>query len=602
MSNKKINELDEIRNYVGEVNKEITQNQSKNIIAYCRVSDSRQIDNNSPETQINDIKRYSNSKGFKVVKNFKILGESSRQGKKRPSINELFQFIKETKHKIHSIVVFHSNRLTRDGGFGAEFIDKLIKKGIGFTDLSEPNDIFTDAGRLRQINAFYGAEHENATRKKFINSTILEKLKQGYTMRKTPRGYTSIKLGKTKDQKIIINADGKLIKHAFSLKLNQNYSNVKIAGIMKSQGLDISYKVWSKIFKNVYYCGLIKDKRLIDFGGIVKGRHPKMITIEQYKIINNINGARRRVIKQKEVPQVPLRKHLTCSCCRQKLTGYKASKRKNLFYYKCRTSDCKINRSNKIIHGLYQNLLSGFSFNTKYEPQLNKVLSSVLKRINSDNRKRKKEISSKINSIQSERITAIRNMNLHPNDKDLYKELVNLLGNDITNLELQLSKVKVGLDEIENNIDKAIKFVNDLSNIWLRSDFNTRVKLQELVFPDGVLYDKKSNILTPQRINPIFQFFKDYKDIVEQNEENPKPKNPFSENEKTSKNTLGFRTSNNSDKTSATSTKSSGHNYSIDSDCIEKISLVLLPTHRSNNFGNELVDSMNELIRFIEWL
>jgi len=604
MSNQKINELDEIRNYTGEVNKEITQNNSKNIIAYCRVSDVKQIGNNSTETQLNDAKRFAINNNLKIVKNFNVLGESSKQGSKRPSIDELFEFIKDTNHKIHAIAVFHSNRLTRDGAFGAQFIDKLIKKGIGFIDLNGINDIFTAEGRLRQINAFYGAEQDNVTRKKFINSTILNKLRQGYTMRKPPRGYRMVKIGrdKTKEQKVIINQEGKLLKQAFLLKLNYNYSNVKISEIMKSQGLDVSDKAIGKIFKNVYYCGLIKDKRLVELKGIIKGRHKAMITLEQYKIINNIGGIRKRIIKKKEHEELPLRKHLVCSGCHKNITGYKASKRSDLFYYKCRTTGCKVNKSNNAIHDLYINLLSGFCMNQKYLPQLNTELVNVFKNVNKDNQQIKKDITTKLNSITKERFSAIRNMNQNHEDRLLYKELIESLDDEANNLKEQLSQIKVGINEVEKSIDKAIHFINDLPNIWSKSDFNSKVRLQELVFPDGVSYNKKSNTLTPQRINPIFQFFKDYKEKILGVEVPGDEFNPVSKLQYLAKNIDESRTVKNEFKSTEIPVNmvvsdDVNHDYMM-----EKIPSVLLPTHRSNNFGTKIIASMEELMYLINTL
>lgn len=598
MSNKRKKEQDEFEEmklYLGKTKKLITQNKSKYIIAYCRVSSSRQKDNYSIENQLSCIKRYAKENGLIIVKVFKVNGETSKKGSKRPSIEDLLQFIKKTKYKISEIVVFHSNRFTRDGSLGDRFLDKIIAKGIGFNDLNDPNDIFTELGRVKQVDAFYDAEKDNIIRKKFINTTIIEKLRQGYTMRKPPLGYQALKLGKGKgkQQKIIITEQGKLIKQAFKLKLDYNYSNVMIAEMMNQRGLDVTHKQLGLIFKNPYYCGTICDSRLIESNGLAKGRHPKMITWEEHKIINDLGNSKKRGIRKSDKDDLPLRKHLICSKCNCKLTGYPATKRKDLFYYKCRTKGCKVNTNTKIIHELYNDLLKQFSFNKVYLPQLTKNLDEVFKILNKSNRQLKKELATKIGEEEKERKNAIRNMNSYPEDRELYKELVSDCDNKIKGLNEQLVQIRIGIEEINNNTIEALQLISDLDNIWNQSDFRLKIRLQKLIFPDGVIYDKKSNKLKPVQISPIFSFIKDFKE-----------KNKLSHTDKInqnfSENKGKVRTQNSTENKAVTSTKTAGYGSIDEVNDSEKIQLVPLASSRSNNFDHNLFDSMDELIRFIE--
>lgn len=598
MSNKRKKERDEFEEmklYLGKTKKLITQNKSKYIIVYCRVSSSKQIDNYSIDNQLNDIKKYAKENGLTIVKIFKVDGESSKRGSKRPSVDDLLQFIKETKYEIREIVVFHSDRFARDGAFGDKFLDKIISKGIGFNDLDDPNDIFTELGKIKQANAFYEAEKSNIVRKKYINTTTIKKLKLGYTMRKPPLGYRGLKIGKGKDkkQKIIITEQGKLIKQAFQLKLDYNYSNVMIAEMMSQRGLDITHKQLGLIFKNPYYCGTIRDSRLIESNGLAQGRHPKIITWEEHKIINNLGNTKKRAIRKSDIDDLPLRKHLICSKCNCKLTGYPASKRKDLFYYKCRTQGCKVNTNTKIIHELYSDLLKQFSFNKTHLPQLTKDLGEVFKILNKSNRQLKKELTTKIGEEEKERKNAIRNMNSYPEDRKLYKELVSDCDNRIKGLNEQLVQIRIGIEEINNNTIRALQLVNDLPSIWNESDFKLKVRLQELIFPDGVTYHKKSNILKPVQISPIFGFIKDFKEKNKLNHTDKIIQN-FQENK------AKVRTQNLTGNKAVTSIKTRGYGSIDEVENSEKIQLVPLPSSRSNNFDHTLFDSMDELIRFTE--
>lgn len=512
--------LELIRKESKHVNKIVAQNKSKNIIAYCRVSDSKQIDNYSPEVQLNYIKRYAKENGLKIVKTQTVLGESSKRGSKRPSIIELEEFINASNHKIHSIVVFHSNRFTRDGIFGANFLDGIISKGIGFMDINDPNDIFTDIGRLRQIDNFYDAEYDNVNRKKFINAITLDKLKQGYTMRRPPRGYRLIKTKGKRDQLVIITEEGELIKQAFRLKLDYNYSNITIADMMQARGLKITNKALGKIFKNVYYCGFIKDTRLIEYNGYVQGRHPAMITPEEFETLN-FSKPKNRSIRKNEIEKLPLRKHLICSKCNTKLSGYKASNRDDLFYYKCRTKGCGINIKNEIVHQLYLDFLNRFSFNQGYLPLFEKSLNEIFKMINKENADLKQQLVGVITQLKKERFIAIRNMNSFPEERNFYKELIEDCDNRLVKLKEQVGNIKFFSDEVKKHTYKVLNFINNISDIWENSDFVHRLKLQELMFPSGIWYSKSSNKLVTPEINPIFNIISDLKrELVKNSKKN----------------------------------------------------------------------------------
>jgi len=602
MNNKNDYVIEKLRKNFKHVKTQTTQNKSRNIIAYCRVSDAhKQGDNYSISTQLNCIKRYAEQNNLNIVKIYKILGESSKKGSKRKSIRELLEFIINTKLKIHEITVFHTNRFARDGKFGGEFLDKIIPKGIGFRDLNSQNDIFTQEGKIRQVNAFYDAEQDNITRTKFINAVTLEKLMQGYTMRKPPKGYKLFKSDKRKrkQQKVVITKEGELIRQAFRLKIDYNYSNVMIVEIMNPRGLKITDKALGLIFKNPYYCGIIKDRRLLDYNGYVEGLHPKMITPDEYDIINSSKGKRRQ-IKRKEIEQLPLRRYLICSNCNQKFTGYKATNRKNLFYYKCSTKGCGVNIKKEIIHDLYIEKLKTLSFNRSYLPQLKSMLDGVFKNINQSNIKLKRDINTSITELEGERFLAIRNMNAHPESRDVYSELIEYCNKDLIDLQEQLGQIRIGIDEVKKQVFESLKFVNDLSSIWSRCDFVYKIKLQELIFPDGIWYDKTSNNLVAPKTNPIFNIINDLSGFLSENSRN-------FDTSKVKDGNLEFIEKSNNSRTSdfpenMLITPSIIGSYECRNEMLggEKIPLVVLLSDTSNNFTNDLIDSMTELISFID--
>ena len=53
-------------------------------------------------------------------------------------------------------------------------------------------------------------------------------------------------------------------------------------------------------------------------------------------------------------------------------------------------------------------------------------------------------------------------------------------------------------------IDKALTLSESLENIWVDGDLKQRQKLQNLVFPSGLGYDKSNDIVRTPKVNAIF--------------------------------------------------------------------------------------------------
>lgn len=49
-----------------------------------------------------------------------------------------------------------------------------------------------------------------------------------------------------------------------------------------------------------------------------------------------------------------------------------------------------------------------------------------------------------------------------------------------------------------------MKIAQNLSSAWLSGDYISKQKLQKLVFPEGIIYNKEKNEVLPFRINSLF--------------------------------------------------------------------------------------------------
>ena len=98
---------------------------------------------------------------------------------------------------------------------------------------------------------------------------------------------------------------------------------------------------------------------------------------------------------------------------------------------------------------------------------------------------------------------------------DLYKKY-----NEKYNLEEQALKQEMGnYLEISSNLEiaikKGLKIAQNIGQVWVSSDYDNKTKIQKLVFPEGIAYDRQKNEFRTFRVNTIFSLIADVSRVSE---------------------------------------------------------------------------------------
>ena len=54
-------------------------------------------------------------------------------------------------------------------------------------------------------------------------------------------------------------------------------------------------------------------------------------------------------------------------------------------------------------------------------------------------------------------------------------------------------------------IDHSLEIISNLSDFWVSSDYDDKRKLQEVLFPGGVLFEKQSNNYRTREVNTVLR-------------------------------------------------------------------------------------------------
>ena len=474
--------------------------QNRNAIIYTRVSTKEQADTNtSLETQKKYCENYAKSNGYKVVGYFGGTYESAKSDE-RKEFKRMLKYVKQSS-SVGYIIVYSYDRFSRTGSSAAQISQELFERGIQVKAVTQEVDTTSAAGKFQQNLFFMFSQFDNELRRDKTVTAMTDLLRKGYWLWNPPIGYVNKKkYHKAVDWEIALSKEGKLLKKAFLWKLKGIYTNVEIIDKLKGLGMEINERRLSEVFKNPFYCGILISKMIP--GEIIIGRHEPIVSKENFLKINSAETHHPKQHKS-ENNNLPLKQFIYCESCKLPLTGYLV-KKKNLYYYKCRTKGCSCNKSAKVLHKTFINSLSAYQLDTKYNDIIKEVMAytydSATKETRNQNAGLKKnltEIESKIESIEERYALGEIDTDIYQKFKDKYEGQRKELLSKIKNPTMTSSN-------LNNAIEKAVQLSGSLQDIWVNGDLKQKQKIQHLVFPNGLGYDKPNDRVRTTKVNTIF--------------------------------------------------------------------------------------------------
>ena len=484
---------------LGKQSKAIQWRTGNKIVNYTRVSDPSQFDNTSLETQKKDAIAYAKKKGLVIKEYFGGAVESAKTDE-RKEFKKMLEYVKKEK-SISAILVFSYERFSRSE-HAMQLTNDLKKIGVKVMSVIQEVDVTSAAGRLQQ-NIFYAfGNYDNELRKEKSSRGMIENLQNGYWVGGCPFGYTNLKRKeKAKYHDYVINNDGKILKLAYKWKAEGNLNNMEIVEKMIKLGSTIKYKSFVRIIKNPFYCGLITHSLIP--GQCIRGNHPALISIELFQKANNLilENPHKGISKKFKIDELPLKSFAKDEISLSPFTGYK---QKGHWYYKTREKGTKVNQNAKIVHEAFLNEMIKMQPKIKDEKKLEKIVFSFVKEKLAD-RLVIQEGSKKKITLLKEKINKLEERYIEENiEKHLYIKFKNKYELEIKELELELTNNSLSSSNLEIAVQKGIRLSRNVCHLWASSDYTDKQRLQYLIYPDGIWYNKENNTIRTPRTNTLF--------------------------------------------------------------------------------------------------
>ncbi|QGY45859.1 resolvase [Maribellus comscasis] len=495
-----MSDLSQFKQFAPQAPKQFQE--GNNAVIYTRVSSADQEDNTSLASQKRYCEKYAQKRGLNIVGYFGGTFESAKTDD-RKEFNRMLTFVKRSKN-VNYVIVYSYERFSRSGISGASIADDLLKKyGVITLATSQELDPTTPSGSFQQKILFLFGQMDNELRRDKVVTGMRELLTKGYWVWAPPRGYKDLNKGRATERKLVVNEEGKILKKAFEWKAYLQLPNVEIGRRLKRLGVEISEKRLINLFLNPFYCGLITSKMLP--GQVIEGRHESLISKELFLAVHNIRQEKRTqgFVHDRDNENLPLKVFTKCDKCGQTMTGYLA-KKKGIYYYKCRTKGCRVNRSAKGMHELFRNVLKTFQIGkeevdiikVQLEEQMSVFFKSQMENATSLKAKLT-ETRKKLNAIEERFVVG-------EIDRSLYEKFRPKYEKECFEIEQELNKTSGYSSNLKKVIDFAVKICRNPFLLWDSGDLNSKKVFQNLLFPEGIYYNREFDLVRTPRINTFF--------------------------------------------------------------------------------------------------
>ena len=168
------------------------------------------------------------------------------------------------------------------------------------------------------------------------------------------------------------------------------------------------------------------------------------------------------------------------------------------------TCQSSINISPKFLNHLFRQLLESYQYDIQFKDKLQQALYNILEKKLQDriidekaNKKRISEIKGTIDKLEERFV-------LDEITKEQYQKFLKKFQEDINVLEKECADMSSSSSNLQKAITRGLEIAENIGVLWESSSFESKQKLQYLVFPEGVTYDKKNSKVRTIRVNSLF--------------------------------------------------------------------------------------------------
>lgn len=163
--------------------------------------------------------------------------------------------------------------------------------------------------------------------------------------------------------------------------------------------------------------------------------------------------------------------------------------------------------------------IPSFRIPREFKPILVKVLNKVFADYTNFKQERRSALLKRKSEIDGQIKTAQVNRGIGEISDEVYKTTVDVLRGRLAEIESSLAQESENLSNRAKFIDRVISTCSKLGILWSNANFRDRQKIQNLVYPDGIFYDKDAESYRTDSVNVALDAFRKFTESCENGKE-----------------------------------------------------------------------------------
>jgi site-specific DNA recombinase len=464
----------------------------KAAIIYIRVSSDEQIKGHSLEYQEDALKKYCVLLGIPAIKVFSE--DYTAKHFDRPEYKKMMDYIKKNKGAADVILITNWSRFGRNMTDALQEIKTLNKLGYDVQAAEQPLDTTIPENRI--MLAFYLAapEAQNLRHMDNVNKGYQTALRAGRWPYALPKGYKRVKDAEGKANIAPCEKFAPLVIETFTEFAKGIWPVEKLRQTMEKKGLQMKKTQFHLMLRQSVYAGYIKVPAYRDLDAtVIKGTFEPLISLVTFQMVQDILEGRRRDIPKRysKHDELPLRGHLICPTCGQKMTGSASKGRYRYYhYYHCQPAfGCKTRFDAQKANEAFIKLLSKIKACANVADLYLNLLHDYFNREDSGTKHQIAKLNSEIDQYK----LRIENMGIMLADGKLTPEDFVMVKNTCNKKIGELETEKAKLDFYSSNYAKYLAWdLNIVKNIdkhYVEAPLETKQLLIGSIFPEKLIFE-----------------------------------------------------------------------------------------------------------------
>lgn len=470
-----------------------------NAVLYLRVSTKEQVDNTSLKTQEEQGRRFAEHNSLKVYRIFREEGESAKTTA-RTALQKMIKFCIEHKPDVSAVVIWRYDRLARQLEDQIDLVKRFGLLGIKVLSVTENNEDSAEGTLMRNIIGSF-SQYENDVRSLRTRTGMQKAIREGRWVHRPPLGYTMVR--DTAGKPLMVpTEDRRYVSMIYEMFLS-GYTQADIIRALRANGRPIDKNRINGILRHPIYAGLLRDW---DTNELVKALHEAIVSEHDYHRVQAVLAGKsyRSVPHCRQNEKYPLRGSLRCPECGKKLTASasKGGAGGRYEYYHC-AKKAHTRLKAEETHEAFREQLLALEPNQGEIKLFGAILRDAWKARSGDLEKQRAELLKQKAEVEATRGKAEDLFIKGKISEETFNRKKEEYAEGLQTIEIELEHLVEDYGDVEACVSYAMRVLYDLSGFWERGNLTAKQRLQDIVFPEGLVFEE-SGFRTP-RTSSLFR-------------------------------------------------------------------------------------------------